>query len=442
MAETGSRRRSTGAKLRSSARAFAKGTKRARGWNTGAGWRRLRRRIYEVLERDSAHDHLAERVNFALIALIVINVTVSILETVPSLDLHNRPEFHLFELFSLVVFAAEYALRLWVAPENPRFRGLSPRTARRRYFLTPTALVDLVAWLPFALSPLFGFELRTLAILRLLRFVKLVRYSPGMQSLLEVLHSERQSLLACFWLVLGAVLISASAMYLAESTVQPDKFGSIPAAMWWAITTVTTVGYGDAYPISVPGRIIGAFTMLTGLIMIALPVGIIATAFVEVIKRRDFVVTWGMVARVPLFADLDAAGIGEIHRLLSSHIAENGDVIVRRGEPGRSMYFIASGEVEVELPAGPVLIGEGDFFGELALIRKTTRTATVRARGRCMLLVLDGIDLDELIHRRPEIGKRIHAHAKRADTPEPVESKGDLALDEVANMEPADEAKG
>lgn len=431
MAEKGSRRQGAGARLRHSARTLGeKGT-----------LRRLRRRCYEVLERDSAHDKLAERVNLALIALIVANVSAAVLETVPSLALHDRVEFHVFELFSLVVFAAEYVLRVWVAPENPRYRGMSAREARRRYVATPTALVDLVAWLPFVLSPLFGFELRSLAILRLLRFVKLVRYSPGMQSLLEVLRSERQSLLACFWLVLGAVLISASAMYLAESTVQPDKFGSIPAAMWWAVTTVTTVGYGDAYPVSVPGRIIGAFTMLTGLIMLALPVGIIATAFVEVIKRRDFVVTWGMVARVPLFANLDAAGIGEIHRLLSSHIADNGEVVVRRGEAGHSMYFIASGEVEVELPEGPVLIGEGDFFGELALIRNTTRTATVRARGRCMLLVLDGTDLDELIHRRPEIGQHIRAHAKRADAPEAVERKGDLAVDEVADMQPADDPK-
>ncbi|MDF2998660.1 MAG: putative transcriptional regulator, Crp/Fnr family [Xanthobacteraceae bacterium] len=432
MADKRSRRQGAGAGLRHSVRTFAE----------SAALRRLRRRCYEVLERDSAHDRLAERVNFALIALIFANVMAAILETVPSLALHDRVEFHVFELLSLVVFAIEYLLRIWVAPENPRYRGLSVPAARRRYALTPTALVDLVAWLPFVLSPLFGLDLRTLAILRLVRFVKLVRYSPGMQSLLEVLRSERQSLLACFWLVLGAVLISASAMYLAERSVQPDKFGSIPAAMWWAITTVTTVGYGDAYPISVPGRMIGAFTMLTGLIMLALPVGIIATAFVEVIKRRDFVVTWGMVARVPLFADLDAAGIGEIHRLLSSHIAENGDVIVRRGQIGRSMYFIASGEVEVELPDGPVLIGEGDFFGELALIRNTSRSATVRAHGRCMLLALDGADLDELIHRRPQIGQRIRAHAKRADAPEAVEPKGDLAVDEVADMQPANDAKG
>lgn len=421
MTRSGSRRQSMGARLRHVVRTFVKN------WPVG----RLRRRCYEVLERDSARDKLAERINLALIALIVANVAAAVLETVPELALRDRPEFHALELVSLVVFAVEYALRIWVAPENPRYRGLSKRAARRRYVVTPTALIDLVAWLPFVLGPLLGFDLRTLAILRLLRFVKLVRYSPGLQSLLEVLRSERQSLVACLWLVAGAVLVFASAMYLAEGTVQPDKFGSIPAAMWWAITTVTTVGYGDAFPVTVIGRMIGACTMLTGIIMIALPVGIIATAFVEVIKRRDFIVTWGMVARVPLFADLDAAGIGEIHRLLSSHIAENGDVIVRKGDVGRCMYFIASGEVEIELPGGPLMIGEGDFFGELALIRHTLRTATVRARGRCMLLVLDGAHLDELMHNRPEIGHRIRAHAKRADAPEPVQPKGDIAVVEM-----------
>lgn len=417
MAEPRSRRRPPGGRLK----------RLAQEWPM----RRLRRRCYEVLERDSANDRLAERVNYALIVLIVANVVVAVLETVPHLLLHERPGFRAFELLSLVVFAGEYAMRVWVAPENPRYRGLAPRVARRRYMTTAVAVIDLIAWLPFAISVFFAFDLRTLAILRLLRFVKLARYSPGMQSLLEVLRSERQSLVACFWLLLGAVLIAASAMYLAEGTAQPDKLGSIPDAMWWAMATITTVGYGDVYPVTVLGRIIGACTMISGIVMIALPVGIIATAFVEVIKRRDFVVTWGMVARVPLFADLDAAGIGEIHQLLSSHIAEKGDVIVRRGEVGRSMYFVASGEVEVELPDKVVSIGEGDFFGELALIRHTTRSATVRARVRCMLLVLDGGDLDELMHRRPEIGHRIRAHAKRADAPEAVERKGDIAAAEV-----------
>lgn len=406
--------------------------KREDGWWTMSAWRRRRRRLYEILERDSAHDRLAERVNLALIVLIVLNVIAAVMETVPSLYLRDYTAFLAFEHLSLAVFAIEYVLRLWVSSENPRYRGLSATQARLRYARTPVAIIDLIAWFPFVISALFGVNLVTLALLRLLRFIKLVRYSPGMQSLLEVLHRERQSLVACFWLLVAAVLLSASAMYVAEGHIQPEHLGSIPAAMWWAMATVTTVGYGDVYPVTVAGRIVAGVTMVTGIVMIALPVGIIATSFVDVIKRRDFIITWGMVARVPLFADLDAAGIGEIHKMLSAHTAPAGEVIARRGEVARSMYFIASGEVELEFPDGTHVLGEGQFFGEMALIHSSRRAATARARTRCMLLMLAAEDLAEVIRHHPAIGARIRAMAKDEEGPRAVRRSADIADDELS----------
>jgi len=406
------------------------GGKRAARGRHGS-WSERRRRLYEVLERDSAQDAVAERVELALIALIVLNVLVAVLETVPSLMLRDYSIFHGFEVFSLTVFSIEYGLRLWVAPENPRYRGLSDTRARLRYARTPTAIIDLIAWLPFVFSALLGLNLRTLAVLRLLRFIKLSRYSPGMQSLFDVLRSERQSLLACFWLLFGAMLVSASAMYIAEGSVQPDHLGSIPAAMWWAMATITTVGYGDVYPVTVPGRIIAGMTMITGIVMIALPVGIIATAFVDVIKRRDFVISWGMVARVPLFADLDAQGIGEIHRALSARTIHPGEIVVRRGDIARSMYFIASGEVVIELDDEMVVLGEGQFFGEMALLHHAKRAATVRARQRSMLLVLDAEHLSDIIAQHPEIGERIRAVAKNHDELRAVRRSVDIAVTEI-----------
>jgi voltage-gated potassium channel len=402
------------------------------GGSTASLWRARRRRCYEILERDAAHDRTAHRVEIGLIALVVLNVIVAVLETVPSLYLRDYRAFLGFERLSLLVFALEYGLRVWVAPENPRYRGLTPLRARLRYARTAVAIVDLIAWLPFVLSAAFGVNLVTLAIFRLLRFIKLVRYSPGMQSLLEVLHRESQALMACFWLLSAAVLVAASAMYVAEGHVQPEHLGSIPAAMWWAMATVTTVGYGDVYPVTVAGRIIASLTMVTGIVMIALPVGIIATSFVDVIKRRDFVITWGMVARVPLFADLDASGIGEIHKMLSAHTAQPGEVIARRGEVARSMYFIASGEVELEFADSVHVLGEGQFFGEMALLHQTHRAATARARGRCMLLILEAESLAEVIRRHPEIGKRIRAMAKDEEGPHPVRRSADIANDELA----------
>jgi hypothetical protein len=136
-------------------------------------------------------------------------------------------------------------------------------------------------------------------------------------------------------------------MHVIERGAQPDKFGTIPDAMWWAIVTLGTIGYGDVVPVTALGRIVASITIFVGLIMIALPIGIIATAFAEEIHRRDFVVTWGMVARVPLFAELEATEIADIMRLLHAQQVEAGDVITRRGELAHSMYFIADGEVEI-----------------------------------------------------------------------------------------------
>src|SRR5438128_12167184 len=186
----------------------------------------------------------------------------------------------------------------------------------------------------------------------MVRFLKLARYSPAMRSLLDALYNERRALFGCFVILLGATLVAASIMHVIEGHVQPDKFGTIPDAMWWAIVTLGTIGYGDVVPVTALGRVVAGVTIFGGLIMIALPVGIIATAFAEEIHRRDFMVTWGMVARVPLFAELNAGEIADVMRLMRAQTVEPGDVIVRRGEIAHSMYFVAAGEVEIELKEG------------------------------------------------------------------------------------------
>src|SRR5262249_7326170 len=147
------------------------------------------------------------------------------------------------------------------------------------------------------------------------------------------LYNERRALFGCFVILLGATLVAASIMHVIEGHAQPDKFGTIPDAMWWAIVTLGTIGYGDVVPVTAFGRVVASITIFAGLIMVALPIGIVATAFADEVHRRDFVVTWGMVARVPLFADLQATEIADIMRLLHAQQVEPGDVIVRRGEP-------------------------------------------------------------------------------------------------------------
>jgi voltage-gated potassium channel len=201
--------------------------------------------------------------------------------------------------------------------------------------------------------------------------------------------------------------------------------------MWWAIATLGTIGYGDVVPITPIGRMLATCTIFLGLIMVALPVGIVATAFGNDIHRREFIVTWGMVARVPLFAGLDANQIAEVMRLLQSQRVEAGTIIARRGESAQSMYFVAAGEVEIDLPERCIRLGAGHFFGEIAVLRKAHRSATVRAIARTSLLVLDARDVHILMDQEPQIAQRIQETARRRVEPESIEPAGDLATEEL-----------
>ena len=159
--------------------------------------------------------------------------------------------------------------------------------------------------------------------------------------------------------------------------------------------------------------------MLAGLMMLALPIGIVANAFAEEIHRRDFVVTWGMLARVPLFATLSANEIAEVMNYLRAQTVPAETLIVRRGEAATCMFFIASGEVEIDSPGGPVRLGEGQFFGEIALLHQGRRNATVRSVTGTRLLVLEATDLHALLERNPHIAHSIQAVADARQSPTP-----------------------
>jgi voltage-gated potassium channel len=176
--------------------------------------------------------------------------------------------------------------------------------------------------------------------------------------------------------------------------------------------TLTTVGYGDVVPVTLAGRIIAGFTMMLGLMMLALPIGIVSTAFAEQIHRREFVVTWGMIARVPLFSKLSAAEIAEVMNCLRAQSVPAHTIVVRRNDPATSLYFIAGGEVEVEAGTGHIRLGEGQFFGEMALLRQRRRTATVRSTLATKLLVLDAADLHGLMERNPLIRETLETTAR------------------------------
>ena len=403
--------------------------------NAEATLAKVRHRIYRVLEHGPIDNRTGRLVGQFIVALIVVNLGAVVLESLPEYAARYGRLFFAIELASLIVFTVEYALRIWVAVDHAPYRQMTSGEARLHFILSPFGLIDLLAILPFWLAFAAPADLRVVLIFRIIRFLKLARYSPGMRSLLDALYAERRALFGCFVILVGASLFAASIMHVIERDAQPDKFGTIPDAMWWAIVTLGTIGYGDVVPVTALGRVVASLTIFVGLIMVALPIGIVSTTFADEIHRRDFVVTWSMVARVPLFAELRAGEIADIMRLLRAQQVEPGSIIARRGEPAHSMYFVAAGEVEIELREKHIRLGPGHFFGEVAALRRARRSATVMATERTSLLVLDAHDLHALMDREPRIAERIRDVVRSRIGRDIVTPRGDMVTEEIEDAE-------
>jgi len=373
----------------------------------------LRNRTYEFLEPRGSEDRLAIWFDRFMIYLIIANVIAITLESVQGLHKTYHGLFGGFELVSIIFFSAEYIARVWSSPETPNRAYSSPLTGRLKYIFTPMALIDLIAILPFFLTFFFVVDLRFMRVFRLLRLFKLTRYSPALATVGAVLREQRRQLGAALVIMMTLLVFSSSVAYLLEKDAQPEHFASIPESMWWAMATLTTVGFGDITPITVYGKIFGAFLMVMGVGMYALPAGILATGFAREFKKREFTVTWKMVASVPAFAHLDAVTIAEISSALKPSLIPAHYTIVKRGEAADGMYFIAEGEVEVDLQPIPIHLVQGDFFGEIALIFKRPRSATVTATRDCHLLMLELQDFEDLMHAHPALKDHIEQTAKK-----------------------------
>jgi voltage-gated potassium channel len=393
----------------------------------------LRDRLYELLEHDHLPHSVGSRFVRLIVAVVVIDVLAMILASVPELDAQFGTLFTVVEVGSVVAFALEYLGRLWTVVGHS-LRDMTPIRARIDYALSALGIIDLLSFLPAAVALAIG-DRWVLVLFGMLPFLKLIRYSPALRTLLAALHAERRTLFGCVVILTGAVLLFASLLYAIEHNVQPDKFGTIPQAMWWAIVTLGTVGYGDVVPVTPLGKIVSVFTIVVGFAMIALPVAIISSAFAEEVRRRDFVVTWGMLARVPLFSHLSASEIADIMRLLRAQTIESGEILVRRGDPASSMYFITAGEVEIDLPSQRIRLSDGAYFGEIALLQRTKRSGTVTATRKTKLLALDAQDFHALIDRLPALAAHLKetADARLADTAGAL--KGDIGADEIEQAE-------
>ena len=245
-----------------------------------------KRRTYELLEREIGQTRLDYAVDLFITLLIVTNVLAVMLETVVWIGEPYRPYFHAFELFSVGVFTAEYVLRLWSCTADARYAGAV--RGRLRYAFQLMTLIDLLAVAPFYLEFLtvdLRF-VRALRLFRLFRIFKLARYADSMRTLGVVLRSRREELLVTLFVVVVLLVFASSAMYYVESEAQPQQFSSIPASMWWGVATLTTVGYGDVYPVTTAGRFLGAGIAILGVGLFALPTGILASAFSEELQKR------------------------------------------------------------------------------------------------------------------------------------------------------------
>jgi voltage-gated potassium channel len=369
--------------------------------------------LRELLDPDtpSRAGRLFRLWNFGAVAAGLVVAMASSVDTVwagPA-----RPWLVAVGAILLASYVATYSLRLLVAGDEQVIEGESAARSRWRYAVSPMGIVDLMAFLPMALGFALDLPAQQVLLLAAVWVFKLLRYSEGLTILSRVIRLEREPLTGVLLAFLIMLFLAATLAHLIERDAQPDAFGSLPKSLWWAITTLTTTGYGDAVPITALGRTLAGLVMMCGILVFALWAGILATGFSEEVRRREFLRTYDLVQKVPFFQDLGASLLAEVARLLKPREFASGATVVRRGQAGDCMYFIASGEIEVRTEPRSLRLHAGSFFGEIALLTGGPRTATAVAVKHNTLLILDIADFRDLAARRPELAKAIQEEGAR-----------------------------
>jgi len=247
-------------------------------------YKQLKKKVHHILEPGDKAPFASQIFVIFIMALIVLNVIAIILDTVEGYHSAYGRFFRVFNFFSVMVFTVEYLLRLWSCTENRKYH--SPIWGRLLFIVTPLALIDLIAILPFYIPMVTNVDLRFLRALRLFRIFKMTRYSSRFKVFMDVLRDKKEEILISLMLVVVLLIISASLMYYAENKVQPEEFSNIPEAMWWAVVTLTTVGYGEVVPATSFGRVLAGCVAVLGISLFAIPAGIIASGFIEQFQKR------------------------------------------------------------------------------------------------------------------------------------------------------------
>jgi voltage-gated potassium channel len=366
-------------------------------------------RLYRILQPETSGS--AARVfRAAHHVMVVFGIAIMMADTVASWRQAYQRILDIGFQIVCAFFIAEYLARLAAASAAPgeHRRGWRSRLA---WMTTASGLFDLLGTMPGVLD--IAFSPKYASLYGFVWAFKPIRYSPGLASLQRVISRARHALLSVL-LAFGIVLLAAASLaYLLERNAQPELFGSIPQALWWAIVTLTTTGYGDVTPITPAGRMLAGVVMVSGILVFALWAGILASGYADELRRREFLRTWDLVAKVPFFKNVGASVIADVARLLRARDYPMRAIIMRRGESGDCMFFIASGEVEVRLRPGTVRLGPGEFFGEIALLTGGPRNATIVAAQPCTLLTLDIVDFRQLLGRQPELARVVSEEAAR-----------------------------
>ena len=323
-------------------------------------------------------------------ALIFLNILHQVISSMDLTEYQSMLSYgEIFFQISMVIFLVELLYRLI--------------DERRLGFLNTMDGLVLINY--------FLIGILDLRIFRLFRFFDIfskTRILLPSNTLFKTIHVQRHSLLGSLFLVLSVLLLFSTIMYFVEREAQPEKFGSIPLAIWWGMETLTTVGYGDVHPITPLGKVLGTLTMLLGIGMFALPAAILGSAYYEEMQKRNFLVTFEAILEVPLFEELPIKALSKINEKLDAVLLPPNEAVFEKGEEADSMYIIESGRAQVELE-NPIVLEPGDYFGEMGLINNNPRNATITTLEEMKLLQLKKEDLEELFDEHPVLFQAIEA---------------------------------
>jgi len=356
------------------------------------------------------HPIITNSYRITLSVVILTSILLTLLDNQISIHIKYEQPIYYFQTLLFFLLVVDFLLRIIGSishydmenhDEHIHYNSLTG------YLFSYYGFIDFMSTIPFIINILNLDYIDIKTVFSMIIILKMARFSPALIVLKDVIISERKSLFAALYLMMILTFSLSTILYFVERNVNPEGFGTLLDAIWWAIVTLATVGYGDVVPHTQLGKLLGGIAAITGFGMFALPAGILASGFAEEIKRLRNITNWNMVAKVPLFSDFEFGVIADISKLLHVKRFRKNELIIKEGSSGNSMYFILEGNVFVDKKDLHVVLNSGDFFGEISLIKNIPRTATVTAKSRCELLELTTYDFQNLISTKPELLKKI-----------------------------------